>query len=60
MLALGEEELLDAVAGQRRQWVVHELETSVTPTEARAQAAAAGLSMMCRHCDAYPKRLLEM
>jgi len=60
LLALGEEELLDAVAGKRRQLVLHELETSVDPAEARAQAAGSGLAMMCRHCDAYPERLLEM
>jgi len=60
LLALGEDELLGAVAGKRRQWVVHALETSADPSEARAHVAEAGLVAVCRHRDSYPRKLLEM
>lgn len=60
LLALGEDELLDAVAGKRRPWIDHALEASEDAEAAREHAAAAGLRLACRHSDSYPGRLLEM
>ena len=58
LLALSEEQLLDAVAGDRRAMLERELER-FRPDTARAAAAGAGLKPVCRHAVAYPARLLE-
>lgn len=60
LLALGEHELLDAVAGKRRPWIVQALETSAGAAEACERAAATGLRLICRHREGYPPSLLEM
>lgn len=58
LLALGDEELLAAVGGRRQSWFAAVLER-FDPGEARAQAAARGLVLACRHGDGYPARLQE-
>src|SRR4051794_18531083 len=58
LLALGEEELLAAIAGRRRPWFEAAL-ARFDPAAARAQARRSGLVALCRHAPACPARLLE-
>jgi DNA processing protein len=57
VLALGEDELLEAVCGLKRGIVDAELER-FDPREARIEGDAAGLSTVCRHAPGFPSRLL--
>jgi DNA processing protein len=56
VLALGDEELLDAIAGVHADAVRSEL-AQFDPHAAREQAQAAGLELICRCDPAYPLRL---
>jgi DNA processing protein len=58
LLALGDAELLSAVGGQRQGALAGAL-TRFEPDAARTAAAAADLSLLCRHAPAYPRRLLD-
>src|SRR6478752_5584514 len=58
LLALGEEELLAAIGGDRRPRFAAEL-ARFDATQARAAIAARGLTVVCTHAPAYPARLSE-
>jgi DNA processing protein len=58
LLALGDDALLDAIAGERRAGFVAALKR-FDPNQARAAAAGRELVAVCRHAEAYPSRLLE-
>ena len=58
LLALGEHELLAAIAGVRRPWFEHAIER-FDPAAAREAAVRAGLRAVCRHAGGYPARLLD-
>ncbi len=57
LLALDDDLLLHAVAGNGRRRIEVELE-DFEPAAAREAAAARGLWIACRHDDSYPTRLL--
>jgi DNA processing protein len=59
VLALGDAELIEALAGAARPAVAREL-AAVRPAELRHVAAGAGLDAVCRHDDAYPQRLRDL
>jgi len=56
LLALGGEELIEAVGGEHRDRVRRELDR-FDPRDARAQLKAAGLHAVCRCDGSYPDRL---
>jgi DNA processing protein len=56
LLGLGNEELLAALAGERRGELDRARE-AFDPAEARERAARAGLAVACRHDGDYPRRL---
>ncbi|MCW2966764.1 MAG: dprA, partial [Solirubrobacteraceae bacterium] len=58
LLSLDEDDLLHAIAGQRRPGFAAALRRFV-PAEARSAADAAGLRVLCRHADGYPSRLRD-
>ena len=59
ILALPDDELLSAVAGDRTSAFKRFLER-FDPANARAEAARAGLEVVCRHRDGYPRSLLDL
>jgi DNA processing protein len=59
LLALGDERLLDAVGGERRQAIAREL-LRLDVDGARERAAAAGIELVCRCDPGYPVRLLTL
>jgi DNA processing protein len=59
VLALGEEALIDAVAGRRAPEIRREL-AQFDAERARARARAAGVTTICRCDPAYPPRLREL
>jgi DNA processing protein len=59
LLALGDEELVWAVGGARRDELIRRL-ADFAPGPAREQAEEAGISLICRCDSAYPSRLLEL
>jgi DNA processing protein len=58
LLALGDEQLLAALAGQRRGELERARE-AFDPDVARERAARASLQLACRHDDAYPRRVAQ-
>ncbi|MDQ6815984.1 MAG: DNA-processing protein DprA [Actinomycetota bacterium] len=56
ILALGDDDLIAAVAGPRREQVRHEL-SRLDPDELRDEFAAAGIETLCRCQRRYPMRL---
>jgi len=58
LLALGEEDLLDALGGGRRGDLERARE-GFDPVQARERISAAGLHAVCRHDGAYPPRLTQ-
>jgi DNA processing protein len=58
VLALEDDELVDAVCGAKRGLIDAELE-HFDPAAARSEALAAGLTTVCRHEDRFPPRLLN-
>lgn len=58
LLALPDEHLIAALAGDRRSAIEHEHDT-FDPDRARLGLDAASLRAICRHDDGYPPRLLE-
>jgi DNA processing protein len=58
LLALSDERLLRALAGERRVLLEHSQESFV-PEAQRARLAQAGIAAVCRHDDGYPRRLLH-
>ena len=59
LLALDDADLITAVAGRRRDAVAREHGAFSAPS-ARARAGAAGLTMICRCRDVYPRSLREL
>jgi DNA processing protein len=59
LLGLSDRELIDAVAGERRDAVLAELRRS-DPGELGARCTEAGLELICRCDRAYPSRLLDL
>jgi DNA processing protein len=57
VLALGDDDLVEAVCGRKRGLIDAELDC-FDPDAARAEGDAAGLSSVCRHEPAFPPRLL--
>jgi DNA processing protein len=58
LLTLTDDELLAAIAGRRREWfeaAIRRFDVAI----ARREAAAAGLTLVCRHAAEYPARLLD-
>ena len=58
LLALPDEELIAALAGQRRADIERALE-GFDAERTRAHMAASAMHAICRHADGYPARLLE-
>ncbi len=58
VLALGERELLGAIAGRRRPWFESAIDGFDAGGAERA-ISAAGLTALCRHDPRYPPRLLS-
>jgi DNA processing protein len=56
ILALGDDDLLAAVAGRRRSWFERALEAFAADV-ARERVARAGLVALCVHANAYPGQL---
>lgn len=61
LLALSDDELLDAVGGERADELAPQLERADADAGARrARIAAAGLEVVCRCSPLYPRALLEL
>jgi len=58
LLALGDDELLDALGGTRRSHLERTHE-AFDPAAARRRLDGAGLGAVCRHDDSYPSRLAQ-
>jgi DNA processing protein len=58
LLSLPDEELIAAVGGRERR-EARALATDLDHGQARREAVAAGLALLCRHDSAFPPRLLE-
>jgi DNA processing protein len=58
LLALSDDELIRALAGDRRGEIAHAHE-HFDAARARERAAAAAIDTVCRHDERYPLRLLE-
>jgi DNA processing protein len=58
LLALSDEALLAALAGERRAAIEH-LQERFDPAAQRARLRSAGLAALCRHDGGYPRRLLH-
>ena len=58
LLALSDEELIDAVAGERRAAVV-QAHAGFDAASARRRLADTSMHAVCRHDDRYPPRMLE-
>jgi DNA processing protein len=59
LLALSDEQLLEALAGERRPEFEREMRR-FRPATARAALAAAQSDAICRHSDEYPERLTNL
>jgi DNA processing protein len=59
LLALGSEELIEAVAGDERPRIERAM-ARFRPAAARAKLAAADSDAVCRHAAEYPERLLQL
>jgi DNA processing protein len=59
LLALTDEELIEAVAGDERS-AVERARRGFRPATARAKLAAADCDAVCRHADEYPERLRQL
>jgi DNA processing protein len=59
LLALGNDELIEAVAGDARPRIERALRR-FRPAAARARLAAADCDAVCRHADGYPERLTQL
>jgi DNA processing protein len=59
LLALPDQELIEAIGGRERSRVRGEL-AAFEPDRARRAAAKAGLELVCRCEGAYPRRLLDL
>jgi DNA processing protein len=59
VLALGEEELIDALAGTQRE-AAHAFRESFDCDVARRSVAASGATALCSHSETYPGCLLEL
>jgi DNA processing protein len=59
VLALGDEELIEAVAGDARPQIERAMRR-FRPGTARAKLDAAGCDAVCRHADEYPQRLTQL
>jgi DNA processing protein len=59
LLALGNKELIEAVAGDERPSIERAM-ARFRPAAARAKLAAADSDAVCRHADEYPARLLQL
>jgi DNA processing protein len=58
LLALADEELLEAICGRKRG-PLDELLERFDPDAARAHAGKTGLGVVCRHEESFPRRLLD-